>query len=100
MEYSRTTESFEHSYATEVILDEDGDNKEKIELTDRYPSALWDIKKGKGNTIVIKADEGYKIAVAIIECSLDGKSSQVRISTGKFQPQTSLKFQPNSSQCR
>lgn len=55
----------------------------EINLTDRFPSVLWNSQKAKGNKFIVQAEEGYKISVIIEECSMNDENSYVRISPSK-----------------
>lgn len=60
-----------------------GKNKTIIELTDLHPSVLWNVHDDKGSEVMVKAEDGYKIVVAIVECSIQGADSYVKISPSK-----------------
>lgn len=66
-----------------ITTDEYGNNETVIELSDLHPSVLWNIKNGEENEIKIKAEEGYKIVVLIMECSIKSNHSFVKISSSK-----------------
>lgn len=53
-----------------------------IELTDRYPSNRWDLQKEIVDHVTVKAEEGYSLAVSILQCSLG--ESYIRISSSKY----------------
>lgn len=78
------TESLGDGYSSFAADNLNNDTEPTIELSDHNPSVLWMMQKEKSDKIVVKAEEGYKIAVTIIECALDSKTSYVKVSPSKF----------------
>lgn len=61
-----------------------GNNDTNYELTDNSPSYIWIMEKEEVDKIMIKAEEGYKISVSIVECSFENYSSYLKISPSKY----------------